>query len=75
MLDEVRRALRRYVTVYGLTEYIKGMPYPYRIVVERLELHPDVRPPSVRELIGIAPELTGGLPAETYIRSLRDANS
>jgi hypothetical protein len=75
MIEEVRQSLRRYCTVYGLTEYVEGTPFPYRIVVERIAAHPAKPTTSILDLYGIAPDLTRGKPAEVYIRAIRDASA
>lgn len=43
------------------------MVYKGRIVRETV-----VRPPTVDEMVGIAPDITGGLPADEHVRRLRD---
>lgn len=74
LLDEVRMAVKRYVTVAGLLEYVEGQPFPHRITVESIDVHPpEDELPSLDSLYGIAPDLTGGVETVTYLRRLRDA--
>lgn len=76
MLDEVRDALRHYVTVYGLFTYRPGLAFPARITIDRIEINPPERElPTLASLRGIAPDLTGGLDSVTFTRQLRDAEA
>lgn len=74
LLDEVRAALKRFVTVHGLLEYAEGSPFPSRITVERVEAHPpEEELASLESLFGSVPDLTGGVDSVSYIRAHRDA--
>lgn len=76
MLDDVRTALKQYVTVHGLMAYRVGNPFPIRITVERFEINPpEDELPTLASLWGMAPDLTGGLSSEEYIRQLRDGGN
>lgn len=76
MLDDVRMALKQYVTVHGLMAYRVGNPFPVRITVEKFEINPPAESlPTLASLLGIAPDLTGGLDSVSYVRRLRDAAS
>jgi hypothetical protein len=76
MLDEVRNALKRYVTVHGLFTYRPGFAFPSRITIERIEVNPpEDELPTLSSLRGIAPDLTGGLDAVTFVRQIRDAEA
>jgi hypothetical protein len=76
LLDQVRGAIRRYTTVYGLLEYAEGSPFPDRLVVDRIEVNPPVSElPTLASLHGIAPQLAGGVDSVTYVRRLRDAEA
>lgn len=74
LLDQVKSAVKQYTTVYGLVEYTESSPFPTRIVVDRLEAHPDEGDlPTLTQLWGTAPNLTGDIDEVTYMRLLRDA--
>lgn len=76
ILEEVRSAIKRYTTVFGLLEYTEGSPFPSRIVVSRLEVNPPSNElPTLRSLVGIAPNLTRGVDAVTFVRRQRDAEA
>ena len=75
-MDDVRTALKKYVTVHGLMGYRIGNPFPISITVERFEINPPEQElPTLASLRGLAPDLTGGLSSEEYIRQLRDAGA
>ena len=74
LLESVRNAVKRHTTVYGLVEYSEPSSFPTRIIVERIQSHPDDDElPSLTDLWGIAPDLTGGVDEVEYVRRLRDA--
>jgi hypothetical protein len=76
LLDDVRTALKKYVTVHGLMAYRIGNPFPIAITVERFEINPPEHElPTLASLRGLAPRLTQGLSSEEYIRQLRDAGA
>lgn len=73
LLEDVKSAIKRYATVHGVIEYPVGSAFPSRIVAERIELHPkEEELPTLRSLIGAAPNLTDGLDSVTYVRRLRN---
>lgn len=74
MLDEVRAALKRFVTVRGMIEYPEGSPFATRVTVEHIDVHP--REPDLiplEALFGSVPTLTGDLDSVAYVRQQRDA--
>lgn len=74
MLDDVRGVVKRYTTVYGLVEFVDPNPFPHRIIVDRLEPHPDpAELPTLSSLWGAFPHLTGGLDAAEFVQRGRDA--
>ena len=76
LLDDLREAIDRHTTVYGMLDYEVGEPFPVEVVVERVEVSPpDTELPTLRSLIGIAPDLTGGIDSVEYVRGLRDAEA
>jgi len=65
--------MNRYVNVEGKFKYKRRFPYPYEVQVTGLEIYPDQETlPSLKELCGIAPNATGGLSAEEFVRRIRD---
>ncbi len=73
--EDVKRALDSYVTIEGRLRYKQMEKYPYAIDAKKIEIHePDKDLPTLHELRGITPNSTGGVSAEDFVRSLRDAN-
>lgn len=71
MLPDVRKAIKRNVTVRGSMHYYADHPFPKLVHVKSLEIHPcDDDLPSLAALRGIAPGSTGGLSAVDFVRSL-----
>lgn len=71
-LDKVREALGRRVLVIGLVRYNRHGDI-LAIKAEDITILPQATDlPTVDEILGIAPDLTGGVPADVYIRRLRD---
>lgn len=74
LLGDVRRAIGRDVTVYGILQTMRGRRFPMSALVERLDIHPsDEKLPSLMSMKGIA---RGKLPAAggvATIRAIRDA--
>lgn len=76
LLDEVRGALKKYVTVRGMIEYPEGSAFASRMTVEQIDVHPAVADlPSLESLLGSVPGLTGGAESVSYIRRFRDAEA
>jgi hypothetical protein len=76
LLDDVRSAIKRYTTVFGVLEFAADSPFPQRIVVDRLEVNPrESELPSLRSLFGSLPNLTGGVESVRFIRQKRDATA
>jgi len=74
LLDDLRKAIRRYTTVFGAFEYSANSAFPNRIVVERVEVNPPESDlPTLRSLYGAAPTLAGGRDSVSHIRQKRDA--
>lgn len=73
LLDDLRQAIKRNTTVFGLKEYQAGSAFPTKMYVERVEVNPpDSELPTLESFWGSAPGLTGGLPARDYLDSIRD---
>ena len=62
------------VEVRGILRYKAASPYPYQINVEALKIFPpDDELPTFAQLLGVAPDATGKISSEMFIRQLRDA--
>jgi hypothetical protein len=72
--DKVRDALKHPIRATGMVYYRFRDTQPYHIDISDIErLEGDSEPfPSLSDLRGIAPEVTGGRPAEEYVREIRD---
>ena len=76
MLDVVRRSIKKYVTVEGLLLYEGGRLAPKRVDAHRIVVHPAPDSlPTLRSLLGLAPDLTDGLDSVTYVKRIRDAQA
>lgn len=65
--------MNRYVHVEGKFKYKRCFPYPYAVQVTGLEIYPDPETlPSLQELCGIAPNATGGLSSEEFVKRIHD---
>lgn len=71
MKAQVIAGLGSYVTVAGTLKYKQWASFPHAADVEDITVHPDDAP-LLSDLRGIAPGLTGGVPAEDFVRSSRD---
>lgn len=72
MLSQVRKAIKRNVTVRGSMHYYADHPFPRLVHVTALEIHPcDDELPPLAGLRGLAPGSTGDLTAVDFVRSLR----
>ena len=73
LLDDLRQAIKRNTTAYGLMEYEPGNPFPTSMFVERVEVNgPDSALPSMASLFGAAPHLTGDKGTAEFLNALRD---
>lgn len=73
-IDQAREALGHKIRVSGELTYPGGNDFPRDIKVEAIELLPDDDDlPSLMDLRGVAPGITGGLSSEEFVRNLRDA--
>jgi hypothetical protein len=62
LFDKVHLAIRRSVTVYGKLTFKQKGPYPERVVVHSLEIHPvDSELPSLQSLRGLLLDPTNGV--------------
>ena len=73
LLEQVGRAIGRYVSVSGECVYAENANFPSRITVHEMKLLPDEKERvKLRDLQGVAPGLTGGLSSVEYVRRQRD---
>lgn len=74
LYDDAVFALGRRVQVFGLLRYRVGAPFPHQITVSSIDVFPNQDElPSWDDLRGRAPDATGALSSEAFIRELRDA--
>jgi len=73
-VSKVGSGLRQHVTVSGLLRFKASMLRPYAVNVTDIDVHEqDDSLPSLTNLRGIAPNATGGVMSEDFVRRLRDA--
>jgi hypothetical protein len=73
--EKVKRSLDSYVTVFGRLRYKEWDDYPHTIDARDIDMHePDSELTTLEELRGSSPDATGGMSAEEFVRSIRDAN-
>jgi hypothetical protein len=74
LFDDAVAAVGRRVEVYGSLKYRAQAPFPHQITVTGIEaLPPDNELPDWDDLRGRAPDATGHLSSEAFVRELRDA--
>jgi hypothetical protein len=67
-------AVGQFIEVHGIIHYKAVSTFPHQIDVKKLEVLPDEEElPSIFDLKGIAPGLTGGLSSEEFAQGLKDA--
>ncbi len=74
LLDDAVAAVGRRVEVFGTLKYRAQASFPHEIAVTSIEVFPsDDDLPDWDDLRGRAPDATGSLSSEAFIRGLRDA--
>ena len=74
LLDEAVFAVGRRVEVNGILKYRHGASFPYTIAVTGIDAFPpEEELPTWEDLRGRAPDATGTLSSEAFVRELRDA--
>lgn len=74
LFDDAVSAVGRRVEVFGTLKYRVAAPFPHQIAVTSLEAFPpDHELPNWEDLRGRAPDATGDLSSEVFVRELRDA--
>jgi hypothetical protein len=72
--QEAISAIKHFVEVRGVLNYRVGSPYPHEILVASIEAFPpEDELPSLWDLKGIAPNATGELASEDFVRDVRNA--
>lgn len=72
---KVKNALDNFVTVKGRLRYKTWDKHPHAIDVKFIDIHePDADLPMMDDLRGIAPDATGGLSSEDFVRTIRENN-
>lgn len=67
-------AVGQFIDVHGIMHYKSVSTFPHQIDVKKLEVLPNEDElPSIFDLRGIAPNLTGGLTSEDFAQGLKDA--
>ena len=73
---EAIKSIGHYVEVRGMLKYKKSAPFPHEIIVDLIETFPDEGSlPSLKDLRGIAPDATGPISSEEFVRKLRNATN
>ena len=72
LFEDVKRGLGKYVEVAGEVFYRYGEKFTYRVDVEEIEVPDQTEAPTFEGLRGIAPNATGGIPSEEFVRELRN---
>lgn len=73
LLDDAVSAVGRKVEVYGVLHYRSGATFPHQVQVTQIEAFPpESELPDWEDVRGMAPDATGELSSEAYIRELRD---
>jgi len=62
----------RYINLKGKLKYREKENHPFEISATEIEVYPEESDlPSLFDIRGIAPNITGGIPSEEYIRRKR----
>jgi hypothetical protein len=73
LYDDAVSAVGRKVEVYGTFRYRSGASFPHQVQVSQIEPFPPISElPDWDDLRGMAPDATGELSSEAFIRELRD---
>lgn len=73
LFDEAVSAVGRRVEVFGSLKYRANAQFPHQVGVTAIDVFPvEEDPPTWDDIRGRAPEATGGLSSEAFVRELRD---
>jgi hypothetical protein len=71
----VKNAIGNFVTVHGKLAYKTWSPFPHKLFAQEVSAHPsDSELPSVFDMRGAMPDITGGLTSIDFIDRIRDEN-
>ena len=73
LYEDAVAAVGKRVEVYGILRFRPGASYPHQIALTDIEIFPpESELPAWDDLRGRAPNATGGLSSEAFVRELRD---
>jgi hypothetical protein len=73
LFDDAVSAVGRRVEIFGALHYRAGATFPHQIAVTSIDAFPpDHELPDWEDLRGRAPNATGGISSEAFVRELRD---
>lgn len=73
LLPTVIAGVNHYVNVKGKFKYKSRYPFPYAVEVTHIEIYPPENElPTLFDLQGIAPNATGEINSEDFVRGMRD---
>lgn len=73
LIEQAVASVNKHATVYGSMKYKSRSKYPHEINIDSIEISPSVETlPTLSQLRGIAPNLTGGISSEEFVRKQRD---
>jgi hypothetical protein len=73
LVEEAVAAVGRRVEIFGTLRYRAGVNFPYQVAVADIDAHPPNHElPDWDDVRGRAPDCTGDLSSEDFIRELRD---
>jgi len=76
LVDSAIAAVGKYVEVRGVLKYKSVAQDPHEIAVDEIAVLPgDDALPSLHDLRGLVPNITGGLTAEEFVRKIRNAQA
>ena len=71
--QKVIAAINRYVNVEGEFKYKKFAKFPYAAKITDIEIYPNEKElPTLFDLYGVAPNATGNLSSESFVRKNRN---
>ena len=72
LFDIAISSVKKYLNLSGQLKYKRMAKFPHSIKVEAIEVFPDEEDlPSIMDIHGIAPNATGELSSEEFVRRLR----
>lgn len=75
MFEKIRDGLKRFVNIKGKMFYRAKCKFPYRILVDDIEVYPtEDQLPTLSQMRGMEPNLTGDMDTDDFIRFIREEN-